>query len=158
MPFLKSLSISDEVLGKFGVRCTPEYQRVTSKGSGTVGSEWPDKRDTTGFGSVARGGGDFFFAWSSSPNWQCWFWGGLSNGTVLPMVLYRPIFHHYAFTMEYSYTTVCCQVAVLLVRPNLDSFTVSSHSPNDRTLSAVSVVQGNCHWQTMEIPAGYVIP
>ena len=23
-------------------------------------SEWPDKRDKTGFGSLARGGGDFF--------------------------------------------------------------------------------------------------
>ena len=60
-PFLKSLSISDEVLSKFGIRGTPEYQRVTSKGSRTMGSEWPDKCDKTGFGNVARG------AW-------CW-WG-----------------------------------------------------------------------------------
>ena len=37
----------------FGVLGTPEYQRVTSKGSRTIRSERPDKRDKTGFGSVA---------------------------------------------------------------------------------------------------------
>ena len=56
--FLKSLSISDEILSKFGVCGTPEYQRVTSKGSRTMGSEWPDNHDKTGFESVARGGGN----------------------------------------------------------------------------------------------------
>ena len=59
-PFLKSLSISDEILCKFGVRGTPEYQRVTSKGSRTMGFKWPDKHDKTGFCNVARGGGIFF--------------------------------------------------------------------------------------------------
>ena len=59
-PFLKSLSISDEILSKFGVCSTPECQRVTSKGSRTMGSEWPDKRDKTRCGHVARGGGEFF--------------------------------------------------------------------------------------------------
>ena len=59
-PFLKSLSISDEMLSKFGVRGTPEYQRVTSKGSRTMESKWPDKHDKTGFGNVARGGGKIF--------------------------------------------------------------------------------------------------
>ena len=34
------------------------YQRV-SKGLRTMGSEWPDKRDKTGFSSVARGKGGF---------------------------------------------------------------------------------------------------
>ena len=57
---LKSLSISDEILCKFGVRDTPEYQRVTSKVSRTLGFEWPDKRDKTRFGSVARGGWNIF--------------------------------------------------------------------------------------------------
>ena len=47
-PFLKSLSISNEILSKFGVRCTPEYQKVR----GQQVSEWPDKRDNTGFGSM----------------------------------------------------------------------------------------------------------
>ena len=61
-----------------------EYQRVTSKGSRTMGSEWPDKHDKAGFGSVARGEG-IFFAWSSFLAQQCGLWGGLSNGTVLPM-------------------------------------------------------------------------
>ena len=69
-PFLKSLSIPDETLSKLGVRGTPEYQRVTSKGSRTMGFEWPDKRDMTEFGSMARGGG-IFFAWSGSPGKQC---------------------------------------------------------------------------------------
>ena len=61
-PFLKSLSISDEISSKFGVRGTPKNQRVTSKGSRTMGSKWPDKHDKTGFGNVARGGsrGNFF--------------------------------------------------------------------------------------------------
>ena len=59
-PFLKSLSISDEILSKFGVRGTPKYQRVTSKGLKTMGFKWPDKHDKTGFGNVARGGGIFF--------------------------------------------------------------------------------------------------
>ena len=66
-PFLKSLSIADEILSKFDVRGTPEYQRATWKGLRTMGSEWPDK---TGFGCVARGGvgvGGIFFMWSSSP-------------------------------------------------------------------------------------------
>ena len=86
MPFLKSLTISDDIFSKFGIRGTPEYQRVTSKGSRTMGSEWPDKFDKTRFGSVARGGGwGDFFEWSSSPTQRCWLWGGLSNGTVLPM-------------------------------------------------------------------------
>ena len=62
---------------------------MESKGSRTMGSEWPDKRDKTGFGSVARGvcvcvcegrggggGGDIFV---HTPG----LWGGLSNGTVL---------------------------------------------------------------------------
>ena len=31
-PFLKSISISNEILSKFGIRGTPDYQRVTSKG------------------------------------------------------------------------------------------------------------------------------
>ena len=31
-PFLKSLSISNEILNKFGISGTPEYQRETSKG------------------------------------------------------------------------------------------------------------------------------
>ena len=43
------------------------YQRVASKGPRTMGSEWTDKRDKTGFGSVARGGFFFFFVWSSFP-------------------------------------------------------------------------------------------
>ena len=47
-------------LGKFGIRGTPEYQRVTWKGSRTMGSEWPDKHNKTGFSSVARGGEIFF--------------------------------------------------------------------------------------------------
>ena len=64
-PFLKSLSILDEILSKFGIRGTSEYQRVTSKGS-TMGSEWPDMHAKTGFGSVARGEGGIFFEWSSS--------------------------------------------------------------------------------------------
>ena len=34
-----------------------------------MGYEWPDKRDKIGIDSVAR----------------CGLWGGLSNGTVLPM-------------------------------------------------------------------------
>ena len=58
--FVKSLSISDDILSKFGVHGTPEYQRVTSKSSRTMGSEWPDKHDKTGFGSMARGGGNIF--------------------------------------------------------------------------------------------------
>ena len=33
---------------------------------------------------MARGGGEFF-AWSTTPRWQCGLWGGLSNRTVLPM-------------------------------------------------------------------------
>ena len=32
-----TLSISNEILSKFGVRGTPEYQMVTSKGSRTMG-------------------------------------------------------------------------------------------------------------------------
>ena len=31
-PFLKSFSISNEILKQFGIRGTPDYQRVTSKG------------------------------------------------------------------------------------------------------------------------------
>ena len=58
--FIKSFSISDEILSKFGFCDTPEYQRVTSKGSRTMGSERPDKRDKTGFDSVPRGGGGGF--------------------------------------------------------------------------------------------------
>ena len=27
-----------------------------------------------------------FFAWWTAPRWQCGLWGGLSNGTVLPML------------------------------------------------------------------------
>ena len=57
--FLKSLSISHEILSKYGILGTPEYQRVTSKSS-RMGSEWPDKHNKTGFGSVARDGGKFF--------------------------------------------------------------------------------------------------
>ena len=57
--FLKPLSISDEILSKFGVHGTPEDQRVTSKGSRTMGSEWSEKPDKTGFCSVARGVGFF---------------------------------------------------------------------------------------------------
>ena len=59
-PFLKSFSISNEILHKFCMRGTPEYQRVASKGSRPMGSEWPDKCDKTGFGSMTRGGGKFF--------------------------------------------------------------------------------------------------
>ena len=60
-PFLKSLSISNEILSKFGICGTPEYQWVTtSKGLRKMGSEWPDKPDKIGFGSVTRGGGDVF--------------------------------------------------------------------------------------------------
>ena len=62
-PFLKSLSISDEILSKFGIRGTPEYQRMSSKGLRTMGSEWPDKHDKTGFGSVAKGGGGGGWGW-----------------------------------------------------------------------------------------------
>ena len=41
--FLKSLSISNGILSKFGIRGTPDYQRVTSKRfSRTMGSEWPE--------------------------------------------------------------------------------------------------------------------
>ena len=54
--FLKSFSISDEKLSKFGLRGTPYYIRVTSKGSRTMVFEWHDKRDKTRFGSVTRGG------------------------------------------------------------------------------------------------------
>ena len=84
--FLKSLSISNEILSKkFGIRGTPDYQSVTSKGfENNMGSEWPDKRNKTEFGSVARVGG--FSAWSSSLAQQCGFWGGLSNGAVLPVI------------------------------------------------------------------------
>ena len=49
-PFLKSFSIPDEILNKFGVRGTPDYQRVASKVSRTMGSEWPDKREKPGQG------------------------------------------------------------------------------------------------------------
>ena len=66
-PFLKSLSISDEIFSKFDVHGTPEYQRVTSKGSRTMGSEWPDKHDKSGFGSMAGGRGVVVFMWLSSP-------------------------------------------------------------------------------------------
>ena len=59
-PFLKSLSIFYEISSKFGVRGTHEYQRLTSKGSRTVGSEWPDKHNKTRFGIVARSGMKFF--------------------------------------------------------------------------------------------------
>ena len=59
-PFVKSLSISDEIFSKCGIRGTPEYQRVKSKGLRAMGSEWHDKREKTGFGSVARGGGNIF--------------------------------------------------------------------------------------------------
>ena len=38
----------------------PKYQKATSKGSRTMGSEWPDKRDKTGFGSVTRGWEEIF--------------------------------------------------------------------------------------------------
>ena len=57
-PFLKSLSISNEILSKFNIRGTPDYQRITSKGSRTMGSEC--QHDKTGFGSVRRGGGKIF--------------------------------------------------------------------------------------------------
>ena len=42
---------------KFSVRGTAEYQRVTSQGLRTMGSEWPDKLDKTGFGSMELGVG-----------------------------------------------------------------------------------------------------
>ena len=44
---------------------TPEYERVTPKGSRRMGSKWPDKRDKTGLSRVAGG---IFFMWSSSPS------------------------------------------------------------------------------------------
>ena len=73
-PFLKSLSISDEILNKFGIRCTPEHQRVTSKDSRTMGSERPDKHDKTGFDSVPRGGGWGwgFFSRDNLPSLTVW--------------------------------------------------------------------------------------
>ena len=54
--FLRNFAdtIFDEILSKFGI------QRVTSKGSRTMRSEWPDKREKTKFVSVARGGGNIF--------------------------------------------------------------------------------------------------
>ena len=55
-PFLKSLSISNEILSKFGICDTPDYQSITSKGSRTMGSEWPDQCKKTGLGNVTRGG------------------------------------------------------------------------------------------------------
>ena len=82
-PFLKSLSISDESLSKFGIPGTLEYQRVTSQGSETIGSEWPDKCDKTRFGSVAGGGG--LCSHGHPPQVKSGLWAGLSNGTVLPM-------------------------------------------------------------------------
>ena len=63
-PFLNSFSISDEILSKFGVRGTHEYQ---IKGLRTMGSEWPDKRVRTAFGSMARGGGWGFFSCGHPP-------------------------------------------------------------------------------------------
>ena len=36
--------------------------------------------------AVWPGVGEKFFAWSTTPRWQCGLWGGLSNGTVLPMM------------------------------------------------------------------------
>ena len=42
------------ISNKFVVRGLIGYQMVTSKGSRTMGSEWPDKRDKTGLGSVTR--------------------------------------------------------------------------------------------------------
>ena len=59
-PFLKSLSTFDKIVSKFDVCGKPEDQRVTSKGSRTMWSEWPDKCDKSGFRRVARGGGNFF--------------------------------------------------------------------------------------------------
>ena len=81
--FLKSRSISNEILSKFGIRSTPGYQRVTSNVSRTMGSEWPDKRYKTGFGSVTGGGGGGGVI--ILPSLTVWALGGLSNGTVLPM-------------------------------------------------------------------------
>ena len=56
-----------EILSKYDICGTPDYQRVTSRVSRTMGPEWPDKRDKTGFDSVTRGGGGGGgFVWSSS--------------------------------------------------------------------------------------------
>ena len=63
-----SVSKSMQVLSKFYFRDTPEKDQGALR---TIGSEWPNWGD--------------FFAWSTSPRYQCGLWGGLSNGTVLPM-------------------------------------------------------------------------
>ena len=51
------LSISNEILSKFAVRGTHEYQRITSNGSRTIESQWPGKRDKTGFFFTRVGSG-----------------------------------------------------------------------------------------------------
>ena len=66
----KSISVSDEILSKFGVRATPELGNI--KGLRTMGSEWPDKRDKTRFDSVARGGGGIFFHMVILPSLTVW--------------------------------------------------------------------------------------
>ena len=99
-PILKSLSISDEVLSKFGVCGTPEYRRVTSKDSRKMGIEWPDKcnisSNKTGFGSVTRAG-EFFLhghppqlnsvgsgvVWVMGLFWKATILGGLYRGVPL---------------------------------------------------------------------------
>ena len=63
---------------------------LTSKVLRTLDPERPDKRDKTGFAAWPGGRGcgwGNFFAWSSASAWQCGLWGGLSNGTVLPMLI-----------------------------------------------------------------------
>ena len=55
----KIASISHEILSKFDFCGTSEYQKMTSKSSKTMGSEWPDKHIKAGFGNMASGG-EFF--------------------------------------------------------------------------------------------------
>ena len=54
--------MSDEILSKFGICGTPEYQRVTTKGLRTMGSEWPDKQKRPGSVASGQGWGEFFLS------------------------------------------------------------------------------------------------
>ena len=81
MPILMSISKLTQVLSTFYFRDTPEQDQRALR---TIGSKWPNWRDKTGL-AVWPGVGGNFFTCSTAPRWQCGLWGGLSNGTVLPM-------------------------------------------------------------------------
>ena len=59
-PFLKPLSISNEILSKLAFVAHLTIKGWHQRVSRTMGSEWPDKRDKPGFGSVTGDGGKFF--------------------------------------------------------------------------------------------------